>query len=105
MTANSYLRHILQSYTRMEVRIDAPRDLMTDAGRGLQVPKSCHLDAARRTEMVQQSALACGTDARNLIQFALPDVLRTTRAVGGDREPVRLVAQALQEIQHRVTRR
>ena len=74
-------------------------------GRGLQVAEPGHLHPARRAEMVEQRALAGGADAVDLVQLALPERLRAAGAVGGDGETVRLVAQPLQEIQHRVARR
>src|ERR1700720_2703280 len=89
----------------MEVRIYPPRRFPADARSRLEVGETCHLHPPGRTEMVQQRALAGRADCGDLIQLALPDVLRTARAVRCDGEPMRLVAQALEEIQHRVARR
>ena len=61
---------------RMEMRIHVPGRLVADVRRCLQVRKPRHLHAARRTEVVEQRALAGGTDAGDFVQFALPDVLR-----------------------------
>src|SRR5262249_51560012 len=55
--------------------------------------------------MAQQGALARRADAGNLLQAGLAQVALAPGAVRADREAVRLVAQALQEIQHRITRR
>ena len=90
------LRSNLHPYPRMEMRIHVPGRLVADVRRCLQVRKPRHLHAARRTEVVEQRALAGGTDAGDFVQFALPDVLRPPRPVRRDGKPVRLVAQALQ---------
>ena len=54
--------------------------------------------------MVQQRALAPGADAGDLVERRAADRLGALGAVGADRETVRLVAQPLQEIEHRVAR-
>ena len=55
--------------------------------------------------MVQKRAFAHGADSGNLIQRRAADGARPPHAVRADREPVRLVAQPLQEIEHRISRR
>src|SRR3954452_17524329 len=95
----------LDPLPRMEVGVDPLRHLLADARRLLQVAQAGHLHAARGTEMVQQRPLAGGADALDLVKLAGAQRLRSASAVGGDGEAVRLVAQALQEIQHRVAGR
>ena len=82
--------------------IHPPCGFPADPRRGFQIGQPRHLHPARRTEMVQQSALAGGANAGDLVDLALPDGLRTPGAVGRDGEAVRLVAQSLEEIQNRV---
>src|SRR5499433_4307785 len=54
--------------------------------------------------MVEQRALASGADARDFLQPRLADVAPASDAVGTDREAMRLVAQSLDEIEHRIAR-
>src|SRR5207249_3263392 len=61
-------------------------------------------DRARRAEMVQQRLLAAGADARDLIERRAADRLLAADPMRADRKTVRLVAQALQEVEDRVTR-
>src|SRR6202012_268259 len=62
------------------------------------------LDLLQRAEMEQQRPLARRPDAGTLLQAALADVLLPELAVRADHEPVGLVAQPLDEIQHGVAR-
>ncbi len=55
-------------------------------------------------EMMQQGALAAGADARHLVERRLGDVGGAPRAMRADGEAMRLVAQPLQEIEHRIAR-
>src|SRR5262249_44585436 len=57
-----------------------------------------------RAEMVQQRLLAPRANPRDLVEQRLADMLRALGAVRADGEAVRLVAQALQEVEDRVTR-
>ncbi len=54
--------------------------------------------------MAQQRTFPCWSDAGDLLQSGLADVLLAFLAVRTDRETVRLVAQPLHEIQHRIAR-
>ncbi len=54
--------------------------------------------------MQQQGAFAGGADAGDFIEFGGDEFFAAAGAVGGDGEAVGFVAQALQEIQHRVAR-
>ena len=52
--------------------------------------------------MVQQGAFAGRADAGNFLQAALADVLLAAHAVRADGEPVRFVAQPLDELEQRI---
>ena len=61
-------------------------------------------DGSRRAEMVQQRLLAARADTGDLVERRAPQGLGPLGAVGADGKPMRLVAQALQEIEHGVAR-
>src|ERR1019366_1237962 len=92
-------------HTRMKMRVNPAGDFLVDARCRLQVAEARHLHAAGRAEMVQQCSFAGRADPLNLVQFTLPDGLRTARPMRGDGETMRLVADALQEVQDRIARR
>ncbi len=54
---------------------------------------------------MQQGALAGGADAGDLVERTSGEVLLAPRAMGSDGEAMRLVAQALDEIERRIARR
>src|SRR5277367_225005 len=54
--------------------------------------------------MMQQRALAARADTRHLVERRARDVGRPSCTVRADSEAVCLVAQALQEIEHRIAR-
>src|SRR5215471_13669761 len=89
----------------VEKIIDAPRRLGADARRAGKVGERGALDLPQRSEMAQQGALAGRADAGNLLQSGLADVAPAAGAVRADREAMRLVAQSLHEIEHRVAQR
>src|SRR6187402_2786697 len=60
------------------------------------------LDRLERPEMVQQGALARGTDAGDFLQPGLADIAPATNAVRPYCESMRFVTQPLHEIQHRI---
>src|SRR6516162_5192254 len=62
------------------------------------------LDRLERPEMVEQRALASRADAGDFLQPRLADVAPAPDAVRADREAMRLVAQPLDEIEHRIAR-
>src|SRR5690606_30294120 len=62
-------------------------------------------DGLGGAEMVQQRALAPGADAGDLVERVPHHLLFAAGAVRADGETVRLVAQALDEIKHRVAHR
>ena len=63
------------------------------------------LDRLDGAEMVQEGALAVRADARDLVERSLRHLALALRPMRPDREAVRLVAQALHEIERRVARR
>ena len=70
-----------------------------------QIGERGALDRLQRAEMMQQRALARRADAGDFLQAGLADVLLAARAVRADGEAMRLVAQPLDEIEHRIARR
>src|SRR5215217_5183418 len=63
------------------------------------------LDRLDGAEMVQEGALAVRADARDLVERTLRHLALALRPMRPDREAVRLVAQALHEIERRIARR
>src|SRR5215831_21283874 len=88
----------------MEKIVDLARGLGIDAGNMFQVGDRGPLDRLEGSEVPQQRALAGRADAGNLLQAGLADVLLALLPVRADREAMRLVAQPLHEIEHRVAR-
>src|SRR6185312_9567731 len=86
----------------MEMVIDALRHRFADAVDALEIGEAGARDAARRAEMMQQRLLALAADAGNLVERRHADLLGAARAMRADGEAMRLVAQALQEVEHRV---
>ena len=72
------------------------------AGNALKFAEPSAGDRAPRTKMVQQRLLAAGSDPRDVVERRAPQRLGPLGAVRADRKPMRLVAQALQEIENRV---
>src|SRR3546814_5746680 len=68
----------------------------------LQVSEAGPGDAAGRAEMMQQRLLASGADPGDLVQRIAAQRLGPACPMGLDREPVGLVAQSLEKVQHRV---
>src|SRR4051812_25108651 len=75
-----------------------------DARHLAEVGDGSALDFLQRSEMMQQRPLARRADARDFLQAGLADVLLAQLAVRADHKAVRLVAQPLDEIQHRIAR-
>ena len=89
---------------RMKMIINLFCDGFADAGDAFELAEPGARDRPRRAEMMQQRLLAAGADPGDLVERRAPDRLGPPGAMGADRETVRLVAQALQEIEHRVAR-
>src|SRR5579864_2010441 len=88
----------------MKVLINLFCDGFADAGDALDLGEAGARHRAGRAEMVQERVLALGADAGDLVERRLPDRLRALGAMRPDRKAMRLVAQPLQEIKHRVAR-
>src|SRR5882724_3922696 len=88
----------------MKEIMDFPRGLGVDSGNMFEVRNRGALDRFQRAEVPQQGALAGRTDAGDLLQARLADVLLALLPVRADGKAMRLVAQPLHEIQHRIAR-
>src|SRR6185437_5553089 len=89
---------------RMKMVINLFRDSFADARHALDLGEAGAGDGARGAEMVQQRLFAFRADAGDLVERRAPERFRMPRTVGADGKAVRLVAQPLQEIEHRVAR-
>src|ERR1700719_1244379 len=85
--------------------VNPPRRFGTDAFDLHQVGDRGALDGFQRAEVMQQRAFARRSDAGDLLQAGFAHVARTTRPVRTDGETMSLIAQPLDEIEHRVARR
>jgi hypothetical protein len=83
--------------------INVFRDGFANAGNPLQLAQTGPGDRSRRTEMVQHGPLAPRPDPGDLIERRAAERFCPLGTVRTDREAVRLVAQALQKVQHGVT--
>ena len=102
------LRHVVRvigAPALVEEIVDLARGLGVDAGHLGEIGGGGALDRLERAEMLQQRALARRADAGDFLQAGLADVALAPRAVRADREAMRLVAQPLDEIEHRIARR
>src|ERR1700758_5864829 len=88
----------------VEEVVNLARGLGADPGHLGEIGQRRALDRLERAEMVEQGALAGRADARDLLQSRLADVAAAPHAVRADREAMRLVAQALDEIERRNAR-
>src|SRR6516164_2676393 len=88
----------------VEEVVDFARGLGADPGHLGKIGQRRALDRLERPEMVEQGALAGRADARDLLQSRLADIAAAPDAVRADREAMRLVAQPLDEVEHRIAR-
>src|SRR5262245_8751067 len=88
----------------VEEVVDFARGLGADPGHLGEISQRRALDRLERPEMVEQGALASRADAGDFLQPRLADVAPAPDAMGADREAMRLVAQPLDEIEHRIAR-
>src|SRR6202035_4348450 len=85
--------------------VNPARRFGTDAFDLHQVADRGALDGFQRAEVMQQRAFARRTDAGDLLQAGLAHIARPARAVRTDGETMGLIAEPLDEIEHRVARR
>src|SRR5271155_1505451 len=86
----------------VEMVIHLFRHGAADSRHLLEIPEPGAGDRAHRAEMMQQGAPAMRADAGDLVELGAAERAPATRPVAADREPVRLVAQPLQVVEHRV---
>src|SRR6476646_2965647 len=89
----------------MEKPINSSRRFGADTIDLHQICDRGALDRLERAKVMQQRALARRPDAGDFLQAGLAQVAHAARAVRADRETVRLIAQPLDEIKHRIARR
>src|SRR5262249_31803505 len=88
----------------VEEVVDLARGLGADPGHLGEIGQRRALDRLERPEMVEHRALAGQADAGDFLQPRLADIAPAPDAVRADREAMRLVAQPLDEIEHRIAR-
>src|SRR6516162_8971416 len=88
----------------VEEVVDLARGLGADPGHLGEIGQRRALDRLERPEMVEQRALAGRADAGDFLQPRLADIAPAPDAVRSDREAMGLVAQPLDEIEHRIAR-
>src|SRR6476620_2515730 len=88
----------------VEEIVDLARRLRADPGNFGEIGEPGALDRLERPEMVQQRALARGTDAGDFLQSGLADIEPAPNAVRTYCEPMRFVTQPLHETQHHIAR-
>src|SRR5271165_2778840 len=86
----------------VEMIINVFRDGFANAGNPLQLAETGPGDGSRRTEAVQHCPLAPRPDPGDLIEHRAAERLCSLSAVRAYREAMRLVAQALQKVEHGV---
>ena len=89
----------------LERRLDPRRQRRADPGHGGDLLDRRVADALDRAEHLEQLALALRPDAGQVVERRADAPSRPQVAVVGDREAVRLVAQALDEVERRRRRR
>src|ERR1700685_528666 len=89
----------------VEELVNPPRRFGADAFDLHQVGDRGALDGFERAEVMQQRAFARRSDAGALLKAGLAHIARPAGAMRADGEAMGLVAQPLDEIEHRVARR
>src|SRR6202022_668690 len=93
------LRRLLSGGLRREEALHALRQLEVEAFPLRDLLGPGRPDAPERSKMAEQRALALVADAGDLLQDRAEVALAAQLAVEGDGEPVRLVAQACEQVQ------
>src|SRR4029077_20380520 len=88
----------------VEEVVDLAGGLRADAGDLRQVGDRRALDRLERAEVAQQRAFAGRADAGDLLKPGFAQIAPAPLPMGADREPMRLVAQPFDEIEHRIAR-
>src|ERR1700724_1489934 len=88
----------------MKVIINFFSDGPTDARDPLELAETGARNRSRRAEMVQERLLSPHPDPGNLVERRASERSGPLGAVGADSKAVRLVSQALQEIEDRIPR-
>src|SRR5262245_24715882 len=91
--------------TVMKEGIDAARRFRADAIDFHEIGQRGALDCLERAKMQKKRALARRPDPGDLLQARFAQIALATRPVRADRKAMRLVAQPLDEIKHRIARR
>src|SRR6516165_6208028 len=90
--------------TVMKEGIDSARRFRADAIDFHEIGQRGALDCLERAEMQKKRALAGRPDPGDLLQARFAQIALATRPVRADRKAMRLVAQSLDEIEHRIAR-
>src|SRR5688572_5969699 len=88
----------------VEMIVYALRRLFRDAVDGGEITDARAAHGLGRAKVVEKRPLSRRADALDLIEGIGTDGLGTPRAVGADGEAMRLIAQALDEIEHGIAR-
>src|SRR5262249_20913625 len=91
--------------TVMKEGIDAARRFRTDPIDFHEIGRRGALDCLERAEMQQKREFAGRPDPGDLLQPGFAQIALATRPVRANRKAMRLVAQPLDEIKHRIARR
>src|SRR5262249_3067993 len=89
----------------MEEIVDAARGLVIDARHLGKIAERGALNRLERAEVPQQRPLSCRADAGDFLQTGLTDIATALLAMRANCEAMSLIAQALKEIEHGITRR
>src|ERR1700738_2393546 len=88
----------------VEEVVDLAGGFRADAGDLRQVGDRRALDRLERAEVAQQRAFAGRTDAGDFLKPGFAQIAPAPLSMRADREPMRLVAQPFDEIEHRIAR-
>src|SRR6266849_6368028 len=88
----------------VEEIVDLPGGLGADAWHLGEIGERCSLDRFEGSEVMQECPLAGWAYARDFLQAGLADVASPPLPMRTDRKSMRLVAQPLHKIEHRIAR-
>ena len=84
--------------------MDLAGGLVIDTRHLREIVERRPFDGFQRAEVMEQRPLARRPDAGDFLQAGLADVLFPARAMRADGEAMRLIPQALNEVEQRITR-